>query len=63
MRLEKTMVSVPKVNPGDTVFWHSVRLLFLSNPLIVAYYLLLFSIIRTSSTQSRKIIMGPVTPP
>lgn len=25
MRLGKTMVSVPKVNPGDTVFWHSVR--------------------------------------
>jgi hypothetical protein len=22
MRLDETMVSVPKVNPGDTVFWH-----------------------------------------
>ena len=22
MRLDQCMVSVPKVNPGDTVFWH-----------------------------------------
>ena len=24
LQLEKTMVSVPKVNPGDMVFWHCV---------------------------------------
>ena len=23
LRLDECMVSVPKVNPGDTVFWHS----------------------------------------
>ena len=22
LRLEECMISVPKVNPGDTVFWH-----------------------------------------
>lgn len=29
MKLEQTMVSVPKVYPGDMVFWHCVRLVFL----------------------------------
>lgn len=24
LRLEETMTSVPKVNPGDMVFWHCV---------------------------------------
>jgi hypothetical protein len=24
LRLDKTMTSVPKVNPGDMVFWHCV---------------------------------------
>ena len=23
LRLDECMISVPKVNPGDTVFWHS----------------------------------------
>lgn len=40
MRLEKTMVSVPKVKPGDTVFWHSVRLFFLDDPFIETFSLL-----------------------
>ncbi len=25
LRLEQTMVSMPKVYPGDMVFWHCVR--------------------------------------
>jgi len=25
MKLEDTMVSVPRVEPGDMVFWHCVR--------------------------------------
>ena len=25
MRLEKSMISIPDVNPGDMVFWHCVR--------------------------------------
>lgn len=25
LRLERTMTSVPRVSPGDTVFWHCVR--------------------------------------
>ena len=58
MKLEQTMVSVPKVYPGDMVFWHCVRPT--SPAPLQALTLVLF---RTSYTQSRRSTPGSTTPP